>query len=154
MLPEDTGPLEAAGPRRWSQPAGRSGSAVPPTGGRQPRPQPVKQHFSWRGQSVSSLQELLQGAKVCSTFLLGQTPGLAAGGKGDRLTCGVCPSHGPSPTEPLAALTWYRLCAVDVAAHVAALLPASALAVAAALHQADAHQVRVQPRTEAPLGWW
>lgn len=100
MSPEDMGPLEAAGLSRWPQPAGRSGAAVPLSGGRQPRPQPVKQHFSWRGQSVSSLQELLQGAKVCSTFLLGQTPGLAAGGKGDQLMRGVCPGRGPSPAEP------------------------------------------------------
>lgn len=100
MLPEDMGLLEAAEPSWWPQPAGRSRAVAPLSGGRQPRPQPVKQHFSRRGQSVSSWQELVQGAKVCSTLLLGQTPGLAVGGKGHRLTGRVCAGHGPPPTEP------------------------------------------------------
>lgn len=122
------------------------------SGDRQPRPQPVKQHLLRPGQSVSSVQELLQGAKVCSTFLLGQTPDLAAGGKSNRVTGEVCPGHSPLPTSPGAVLTWHRLYALDVAAYAAALPVASALAVAAALHKADAHHIR-GPRAEAPLGW-
>lgn len=105
MSPADRGLLEAAGPSWWPQPVCRSGAVVPLSGRRQPRPQPVKQHFLWRGQSVSSLQELLQGAKVCSTLLLGQTPGLAVGERGDHLALEVCPGCSPpsdrAPRPPL-----------------------------------------------------
>lgn len=49
----------------------------PVTGARQPRPQPVKQHFCLLGQTLSSLHLFSHGANVCSTVLLGQVPGLA-----------------------------------------------------------------------------
>lgn len=58
----------------------------------------------------------------------------------------------PPPPSPGAVLTWHQPNALDVAAHAAALLAISALAVTAALHQADAHHAR-GPRAEAPLGW-
>lgn len=112
----------------------------------------MKQHFSLPGQSVSSLQVLLQGSKVYRNLLLGQTPGLAAGKEKDSCPRGLSGPRTP-PATPLAALTWHRPHALHVAAHAAALLVALAVAVAGAVHQADGHHVGVQPWAETCLCW-
>lgn len=69
------------------------------------------------------------------------------------MSTGSVRANPPHPAKPLATLTWHRPHAMDVAAHAAALLVALAVAVAAALHQADGHHVRVQPGAETWLSW-
>lgn len=59
----------------------------------------------------------------------------------------------PSHQVPRATLTWHWRRAVDVAAHAAALLVTSAVAVSATCHQADGQGARVRPWAEAPLYW-